>query len=72
MSAAGVSPVTSSSAWRVGSTNGDQSPLRQPRPRSQRPGSTDATASPTRASASSSEAVPSRRTSRWAIAQVGK
>ena len=41
-------------------------------PPSQRPAGTEPTASPTRASASSSERVPSRRTWRWASAHVGK
>src|SRR2546423_6472136 len=72
MSAAGVSPVTRSSASFVGSTRGDHSPLRQPKPRSQRPAGTDPAASATRATASSSERVPSSRTSRRATDQVGK
>src|ERR671931_1003016 len=72
MSAVGVSPVTRSSASFVGSTGGDQSPLRQPNPRSHRPAGTDGAASATRATASSSECVPSRRTSRRATDQVGK
>src|SRR5437588_608565 len=72
MSAAGVSPVTRSSASFVGSTGGFHSPLRQPKPRSQRPSGTDGAASATRATASSSEPAPSRRTSRRATDQVGK
>src|SRR5919201_346250 len=72
MSAAGVSPVTRSSASFVGSTGGDHSPLRQPKPRSQRPSGTDFAAAATRATASSSDCAPSRRTSRRATDHVGK
>src|ERR671929_546179 len=72
MSAVGVCPVTRSSASFVGSTGGDHSPLRQPKPRSHRPDGTDGAASATRATASSSERAPSSRTSRRATDQVGK
>src|ERR671938_534335 len=72
MSAVGVPPVTRSSASFVGSTGGDHSPLRQPKPRSHRPEGTDGATSATRATASSSERAPSRRTSRRATDHVGK
>src|SRR4051812_864675 len=57
-----------SSAWRVGFSLHSSS--RQPRPRSQPPGS--AAAAATRSSASASEAQPNSRSSRRASAQLGK
>src|SRR5919204_750240 len=72
ISAVGVSPVTRSKASFVGSTGGDHSPLRQPKPRSQRPSGTEGATAATRATASSSDRAPSSRTSRRATDQVGK